>query len=227
MTPYAPPDSVVRFNKYHNEKCGRSPGNFALTSQADVDVLQFHGLADPAAAINIGEALRTAATRLLDMGPEDLQLLLIQQPDGTLDLIVYDPMPGGSGLLEQMLSRWNELIAEARTLLSHCPQGCEAACYCCLKTFRNQFHHILLNRHQGLALIAALASAPERCQEIVPIFDEARTGGGMPSNRPEAQLENLLAKHHFPAGHCRKRVTTSIGVATEPDWLYEPAKVAV
>jgi hypothetical protein len=227
MTPYAPPDSVARFKQYHKEKCGREPGNFALTAQADVDMLQFHGVADAAAAINIGETLRTAATRLLDMGPEDLQILLVQQPDETLDLLVYDPMPGGSGLLEQMLARWDELIAAARTLLSHCPQDCEAACYCCLKTFRNQFHHSLLNRNQGLELIEALAAAPEQCQEIVPQFEEAQTGGGMPSNRPEAQLESLLTKHHFPQGHCRKRITTSIGVATEPDWLYEPAKVAV
>jgi ATP-dependent helicase YprA (DUF1998 family) len=227
MTPYASPDVVTRFIHYHKEKCGREPGNFALTAQADVDMLQFHGVADAASAINIGEALRTAATRLLDMGPEDLQLLLLPQPDETLDLLILDPMPGGSGLLEQMLSRWDELIAAARTLLSHCPQGCETACYCCLKTFRNQFHHSLLNRRQGLELIDALATAPERCQEIVPHFEEAQTGGGSPSNRPEAHLESLLSKHHFPAGHCRKRVTTSIGVATEPDWLYEPAKVAV
>jgi hypothetical protein len=40
----------------------------------DVDVLQFHDLPDQASAINIGEALRTAAARLLDMGREDLQL---------------------------------------------------------------------------------------------------------------------------------------------------------
>ena len=227
LTPYAPPDSVARFKKYHSEKCGKAPGNFALTAQADVDMLQFHGVADAAAGINIGEALRTAATRLLDMGPEDLQILLVQQPDDTLDLLIYDPMPGGSGLLEQMLARWDELIAAARTLLSHCPQDCEAACYCCLKTFRNQFHHSLLNRRQGLELIDALAARPERSHEIVPQFAEAQTGGGSPSNPPEAQLEGLLTKHHFPKGHCRKHIKTSLGIDTAPDWLYEPAKVAV
>src|SRR5262249_2102726 len=50
------------------------------------------------------------------MGQEDLQLLLVQKPDDKLDLLIYDPMPGGSGLLEQMLSRWQELIATAREL---------------------------------------------------------------------------------------------------------------
>jgi hypothetical protein len=69
---------------------------------------------------------------------EDLQLLLVQKPDDKLDLLIYDPMPGGSGLLEQMLSRWKELIATARELLAGYAQGCETACYACLKTFRNQ-----------------------------------------------------------------------------------------
>ena len=92
---------------------GRRPG-WRLTVQADVDMLQFHAVANEAEGINIGEALRTAATRLLDMGPDDLQLLLVQKPDDKLDLLIYDPMPGGSGLLEQMLARWQELIATAK-----------------------------------------------------------------------------------------------------------------
>ena len=49
-------------------------------------------------------------------GQEDLQLLLVQKPDDKLDLLIYDPMPGGSGLLEQMLARWKELIATAKEL---------------------------------------------------------------------------------------------------------------
>ena len=38
-------------------------------------------------------------------------------------------MPGGSGLLEQMLARWRELIAAAKSLLAGCPGGCDSACY--------------------------------------------------------------------------------------------------
>ena len=108
-TPYAVPAEIAQFLKIHKERCGKEPSRLALSVQADVDMLQFHKVTDEATGINIGEALRTAATRLLDMGPDDLQLLLIQQSDDTKDLLIYDPMPGGSGLLEQMLSRWKEL----------------------------------------------------------------------------------------------------------------------
>ncbi len=202
-TPYAVPQEIQQFLKIHKDRCGREPTRLALTTQAEVDMLQFHGVGDEGTGINIGEALRTAATRLLDMGPDDLQLLLVQKPDDKLDLLIYDPMPGGSGLLEQMLSRWKELIAAARELLVGCVQGCDTACYACLKTFRNQFYHTLLNRHDGLVLMDKLDFDPEAYRDITPVFEEQGQGTGTPSNRPEARLQRLLLDHHFPPGECR------------------------
>jgi hypothetical protein len=136
-------------------------------------------------------------------------------------------MPGGSGLLEQMLGRWSELIATAKDLLAGCKQACDTACYSCLKTFRNQFYHPLLNRHTALELMSNFDYAPEAYREITPVFEEEKPGEGSPSNRPEARLRRLLAEHHFPEGECRKRITITGGLSTEPDWVYEPSKVAV
>jgi hypothetical protein len=226
-TPYAVPAELAQFMKIHKERCGRDIARLALTVQADADLLQFHAVASEAEGINIGEALRTAATRLLDMGPDDLQLLIVEKPDDKHDLLIYDPMPGGSGLLDQMLVRWQELIASAKELLAGCVQECETACYACLKTFRNQFYHSLLNRHDALGLMDKLNHLPEAYRDIVPIFEEERPGTGTPSNPPEANLVGLLREHHFPEGHCRKRIVTSIGLATTPDWVHEPTKVAV
>jgi hypothetical protein len=190
-------------------------------------MLQFHAVGDEGSGINIGEALRTAATRLLDMGPDDLQLLLVQKPDDKLDLLIYDPMPGGSGLLEQMLSRWKELVKTAREVLAGCVQGCDTACYACLKTFRNQYHHARLNRKDGLVLMDKLDFDPQAYRDITPVFEEQGQGAGTPSNRPEARLQRLLLDHHFPPGECRKEVRTSIGLSTFPDWLHAESKVAV
>ena len=142
-SPYAVPTEINQFLKIHKERCGKDVTRLALSVHADVDMLQFHAVACEADGFNIGEALRTAATRLLDMGPDDLQLLLVRKADDKLDLLIYDPMPGGSGLLEQMLDRWQELIATAKELLAGCSLECEAACYACLKTFRNQSYHEL------------------------------------------------------------------------------------
>jgi hypothetical protein len=226
-TPYAVQAELANFLRIHKDRCGKEPVRLALAAQAQVDMLQFFGLNSQAKAMNIGESLRTAAARLLDMGQEDLQLLVIQKPDETLDLLVYDPMPGGSGLLEQMLGRWKELIATAKDLLAQCPMGCETACYSCLKTFRNQFHHELLNRHEALPLMEELDHAPASYRDIAPVFDEESAEEGTPSNTREAQLRRVLAENQFPAGKFRERLPTTIGLHTSPDWLYEPAKVAV
>ena len=79
-TPYAVPAEITRFLEIHKERCGRDVSRLALSVQAEVDMLQFHSVADETDGINIGEALRTGATRLLDMGPDDLQLLIVQKP---------------------------------------------------------------------------------------------------------------------------------------------------
>ena len=226
-SPYAVPTEINQFLKIHKERCGKEVTRLALSVHADVDMLQFHAVACEADGFNIGEALRTAATRLLDMGPDDLQLLLVRKADDTLDLLIYDPMPGGSGLLEQMLDRWQELIATAKELLAGCSQECEAACYACLKTFRNQSYHELLNRHHALELVEKLNVQPEFYRTIQPIYDEEKPEDGSPSNTPEARLLRLLHDHHFPSGICRKRITTTAGLSTEPDWVHEETKVAV
>lgn len=155
--PFVPVSSI--FVASESPSLGKD--RLALTATSEVDILQFHGIESEAARINIGEGIRTAAARLLDMGQDDLQLLLVQKSDTKPDLVIYDPMPGGSGPLEQMLTRWKELIATAKEMLAGCVQNCETACYACLKTFRNQFHHALLNRYEAVALMEELDYKPQ------------------------------------------------------------------
>ena len=72
-----------------------------------------------------------------------------------------------------------------------------------------------------------LNAQPEFYRTIQPIYDEEKPGDGSPSNQPEARLLRLLQDHHFPNGVCRKRITTTAGLSTEPDWVHEETKVAV
>ena len=64
-----------------------------------------------------------------------------QQPDAG------DPMPGGSGLLEHLAERWDEVRSAALELLTQCPGACESSCVDCLQTYRNRFYHEYLDRH--------------------------------------------------------------------------------
>ena len=127
-----------------------------------------------------------------------------------------------------MIGRWQELIASAKEILVGFTQGCETACYACLKTFRNQFYRDLLNRHAAMGLVKKLNQPPEAYRDVVPVFEEEEgSDSGNPSNTPEARLLRLLQDHHFPAGAGRKPVSTSAGLSTEPDWFHEKSKVAV
>src|SRR5205823_5373913 len=75
--------------------------------------------------------------------------------------------------------------------------------------------------------MADLDHSPQVYRDITPVFEEERAGEGTPSNPPEARLVQLFQDHHFPEGECRKSITTTAGLSTEPDWLHEPTKVAV
>jgi RAD3-like DEAD/DEAH box helicase/helicase-like protein/uncharacterized protein DUF1998 len=230
-TPYAVDREINRFLEIHKDRCGREPQRVALTAEAQVDMLLFREVNDEKAAYNIGEALRTASEQVLDMGESDLQLLLVRERDDHLHLVVYDPMPGGSGLLEQMLERWPEII-EATGAVLDCPARCEQACYQCLLTYRNQFYHPLLDRKFASEMISALDHPPDPFMEIAAIFEEESSTEGTPSNPPEAMLSDILTHHHFPSGKLRETVKTSLGMTTTPDWVFidpvEPAiKVAI
>lgn len=97
------------------------------------------------------EALRLGAAQVLDMEVEDLQLLVVGQPGGRgLSLLLYDPMPGGSGLLDQMRDRWQEVTAAAERVVADCPSLCQSACVDCLLHFRNSYYHRHLKRLTAL-----------------------------------------------------------------------------
>ncbi|MBU0507444.1 DEAD/DEAH box helicase [bacterium] len=218
-SPYVVPEEREHFDKHHRERCGKDPVQLGLSAKADVDMLLFHKVSDLGEGVNIGETLRMAATRILDMGQDDLELLPIPGSDGTLDYMIFDPMPGGSGLLDQMLDRWQELIEAANDVVK-CKAACEKACYSCLKTYRNQFYHDHLDRSRARAILAELDHVPELHREIEPIYEEESATAGSPSNSPEAQLNRMLLDNHFPAGRLRESVRTSLGITTEPDWLH-------
>ncbi len=56
-------------------------------------------------------------------------------------------MPGGSGLLQQLIANLPRIVPVARELVGGCPAACDHSCIDCLQTFRNGFYHRYLNRH--------------------------------------------------------------------------------
>src|SRR5436189_64315 len=82
------------------------------------DVLSLPACADQRTAYSVLEALRFAAARVLDMHLEDLQILVIGYVDrDEVDALLWDPMPGGSGLLDQICERFEEITQVAREVV--------------------------------------------------------------------------------------------------------------
>jgi hypothetical protein len=162
------------------------------------------------------------------MDLEDLQVLALGRA-GTeaVDVLIYDPMPGGSGLIEQMIARWPEVVAAARALGERCPSGCAPACVDCLYTFRNAFYHRYLNRHIAADRLRTWGESLTFSHDVPPRFPATDTGG-LPVNEAEATLRALLERAGFPAPIGQRSIQLGLPLgSTTPDFFYEdPAERA-
>jgi hypothetical protein len=196
-SPYASDRELEHFRQIHQERCGKEPEQLAFTIDGRVDGLLFQGLADRATAVNLGEALRVGAARVLEMESQDLQLLPLPQANDTYHLMLYDPMPGGSGLLQQLIDRWETILHTAIEGLSNCPAKCKQSCYSCMRSYRNIFYHNLLDRHVAVQLLHNYQSRPQHERELPPVED-AMNGKRQPSNLGEYDLAEMIIQAGLP-----------------------------
>jgi ATP-dependent helicase YprA (DUF1998 family) len=107
----------------------------------------------------ICEALAKAACRVLQI--ESSEILAEYRPALTdagangleTEVFIYDTLAGGAGFSPQLVGYGQELFDEALEILTDCPEGCDASCYRCLRSFRNKLDHRLLDRKLGEQLL--------------------------------------------------------------------------
>ena len=120
------------------------------------------------------EALAKAACQILEIEPGELmaEFRPALTPDGMdgreAEIFLYDTLPGGAGFASQFADLGLELYRHALRLMKTCPEGCDASCYRCLRSFKNKFEHGLLDRHVGAELLEYLLNG------TLPEFDEHR-----------------------------------------------------
>lgn len=227
-SPYASEAELDSFRKHQTERCGRPPEE-SLGFYADVvaDCLKIQDLPDHRLAYSIGESLRLAGSLVLDMEPEDLQLLVVpQHGDDKVDLILYDPMPGGSGLLEQMLRAWPAVVAAGRRIADTCPSLCDSSCPDCLRRFRNAFYHRFLDRHAASAFLADAGGTVVLSHSIPALLPSVKgSAAELPVNVAEATLAAILEKAGLPEPECQKQILLPRPfTATTPDFYYDDPK---
>ena len=210
------------FSKDHLERCGRAVGGVGFFADVVADALGLHGCADLTEAYSVAEALRQGAAEVLEVERGDLQLLALGRPGETdRDVLIYDPMPGGSGLLEQVLERWDEVVEKALTLVESCPSACASACIDCLLNYRNAFYHQHLDRHIAGALLRSRGGKLVTTHDIPPLLS-ATAGGAQPANHPEAVLRYMLDRAGFANAELQHPIDLGkpLGVTT-PDFFFE------
>ena len=195
-TPYASDKEIEDFKKRHLKSCGKEPGWYAITSDATVDGILLKKLTSYADAINLAEALRIGANQTLEMNPEDLQILMLPKGAEEWDVFLYDRMVGGSGLLNQLIERWQEIIQAANMLLK-CPNSCEKSCYVCMRSFYNMHYHEHLDRKKAIDLLTVYDYPPHKQHDIPAITREERPSGHS-TNLVESRLRQILLDHGFP-----------------------------
>jgi hypothetical protein len=79
-------------------------------------------------------------------------------------LTFVDPNLGGSGYLPRIAEAFHHVARTAADHLDH--EGCEIACYRCLKAYGNQRHHDFLNWPRILGDLEALSDGPAQTRPL-------------------------------------------------------------
>jgi len=221
-SPFASTKSREEFDKLHLERCGHAVRPTGFYADVEVDVLGLHEVEDRKVGFSVMEALRMGAARVLDMEIEDLQLLALGHiGENTCDVLLYDPMPGGSGLLESLAERWEDVRRAALELLTQCPGACESSCVDCLQTYRNRFYHEHLSRHVAAKILESDAGALVEVHPIPEKLPRTQSTTGQGQTWIENRFKQFLSLAGLPEPLCQQRIDLGAGYgATIPDFFY-------
>lgn len=116
-----------------------------------------------------------AATSRLQIEPGELQAefrpaLTSSGHQGLeAEIYMYDTLAGGAGFARRAADQGRSVFEDAIQLLEECPADCDRSCYRCLRSFKNRFEHVLLDRHLGASLLRYLVWDTE------PVLDSDTT----------------------------------------------------
>ena len=106
------------------------------------------------AAQSLAEALRLVASKKLDVEFTELVTgyrLRTGAEASYVDIYLYDSLSSGAGYAVSVADAIAELLSDMKELLSSC--DCGSACSKCLKHYRNQYVHGMLDRFAALQLL--------------------------------------------------------------------------
>lgn len=220
-SPMSTSKEIEAFTEHHLERCGHRVQKIAFYAEVVADGLVLPDCASKEMAYSVMESLRQGAASVLDMETSDLQIQVLGKPGvEKFDAILYDPMPGGSGLLEQLLEHWPAVVEHTLTLVDGCPAVCDTSCIDCLQNFRNSFYHEHLNRHTAFQHIKNWGNSIVPSHDI-PAIQPDSSQVKKPGNPPEQQLVAMLMAAGLVNFETERPITLSGGFVTRPDVYFD------
>jgi ATP-dependent helicase YprA (DUF1998 family) len=130
---------------------------------------------DATVMASLQAALKTAIQAEFQLEDGELAAEPLPDEDNRRYILLYESAEGGAGVLRRLVEDPGALAAVARRALDLChfdpdsgadlggppwrPERCEAACYDCLMSYRNQTDHKLLDRKAVAEVLRPLAKA--------------------------------------------------------------------
>jgi ATP-dependent helicase YprA (DUF1998 family) len=223
-SPFSSQREIENFTETHRERCQQEiePTGFFADIVADALLMPWATNRDE--AYSVLEALRIGASNILEMERDDLQILIMGSA-GTeaVQAILYDPMPGGSGLLDQIILNFPAVYEAALNIVNNCPSACEKSCVDCMWTYRNAFFHRHLDRKLAAELLPNWGDTLVVSHDIPPILpDSSSESADMTVNECEERLKILLKNAGFPDPEWQHQITLGKPLnSTTPDCFYK------
>ncbi len=184
----------------------------------------------------LGSVFVAGATEILEVEPDEIAYFKHPAGTGGYEIIFYETMPGGAGYLRNLAAQLQEwAAASAERLFNH---DCAKACYRCLKTYRNQVFHHLLDKDLVRDTLFQFS-----CGEPLRPASTAQRRHGMKeahqwisSNAPTPTkdtpielklLEAIQRKGRLPEPRRQKEIKKDDILLTVPDFAYESEKIAI
>jgi very-short-patch-repair endonuclease len=168
----------------HAKRCNGQPRAYVLGYDFSADALVLpvpqRLISDDeteALCRTLGTVLVGGAAELLELEPDEIAFFYHPEPGAGATITLYETVPGGAGYLATLATRlpdWAKVSVDR--LFAH---ECSGACYGCLKSYRNQFFHHLLNKNLVRDALFQLSTH----ELLAPPFEAAANEGIKLSNR--------------------------------------------
>lgn len=191
---------------------------------------------------SLGAALKTAIQAEFQLEDDELAVEPLPDDKARRAFLLYEAAEGGAGVLRRLVREPDALAGVARRALEICHfdpetgedlrrapasrEDCEAACYDCLMSYRNQREHELLDRQAVRELLltwrnATVVGAPSEKPRAEHLAELKRTS----DSNLEREWLDLLEEHalHLPS-HAQKLIESC---SARLDFLYERDQTAI